>query len=106
MLPDFLIIGAPKAGTTALHRALLPHPELFLSPVKEPKFFLCAGAPPAGQRGPGDAHSAQEWIWRRDEYEALFAGAPDGRAAARAHRSTSTTAPRSCASRNSYRTRS
>jgi hypothetical protein len=78
VLPDFLIIGAPKAGTTALHRALLPHPELFLSPVKEPKFFLCAGAPPAGQRGPGDAHSAQEWIWRRDEYEALFAGAPDG----------------------------
>ena len=60
-----------------MHRAC-SHPELFLSAVKEPKFFLCAGAPPAGQRGPGDAHSAQEWIWRRDEYEALFAGAPDG----------------------------
>jgi hypothetical protein len=29
-LPDFLIIGAPKAGSTALHEALAPHPQLFL----------------------------------------------------------------------------
>jgi hypothetical protein len=79
VLPDFLIIGAPKAGTTALHRALLPHPQLYLSPVKEPKFFLGDGsAPPRGQRGPGDAHSAREWIWRRADYEALFDGAPPG----------------------------
>ena len=75
-LPDFVIIGAPKAGTTALHAALATHPQLFLSPVKEPKYFLCDGRPPAGQRGPGDAHSAREWIWRRAEYEALFDGAP------------------------------
>ena len=52
-LPDFVIIGAPKAGTTALHAALATHPQLFLSPVKEPKYFLCDGRPPAGQRGPG-----------------------------------------------------
>jgi hypothetical protein len=46
--------------------------------VKEPKFFLTDGRPPdrAGQRGPGDAHSAQEWIWRREQYERLFAAAP------------------------------
>ena len=79
-LPDFFIAGAPKAGTTALHVALSQHPSLFLSPVKEPKFYLCSGQrpDPAGQRGPGDAHSAREWIWRRDRYEALFAGAPAG----------------------------
>jgi hypothetical protein len=79
-LPDVLIIGAPKAGSTALHEALAPHPQLFLSNPKEPKFFLCDGAPPprSGQRGPGDAHSAQEWVWRRDEYEALFDDAPAG----------------------------
>ena len=34
--PDFLVIGAPKAGTTALHAALATHPGLYLSPVKEP----------------------------------------------------------------------
>ena len=76
-LPDFLIIGAPKAGSTALHAALARHPELYLSAVKEPKFFMCDG-PPMPQRGPGDAHSVREWIWERDRYEALFASAPPG----------------------------
>jgi hypothetical protein len=80
-LPDFFVIGAPKAGTTALHAALATHPDLYLSPVKEPKFFLCDGARPQGQAGPGDAHSAREWVWQRDRYEGLFAGAPAGAAA-------------------------
>jgi hypothetical protein len=79
-MPDFVIAGAPKAGTTALHAALATHPGLYLSPVKEPKYFMTDGRPPprSGQRGPGDAHSAREWIWRRAEYLALFAAAPDG----------------------------
>lgn len=78
-LPQFVIAGAPKAGTTALHAALATHPELYLSPVKEPKYYLTDGRPPprSRHRGPGDAHSAREWVWRRDRYEALFAGAPD-----------------------------
>ncbi|TAK68701.1 MAG: sulfotransferase [Actinomycetota bacterium] len=77
-LPDFFIAGVPKAGTTALHRALAAHPDLFLSAVKEPKYFLTGDRRPAPstQRGPGDAHSAQEWIWQQDRYEALFAAAP------------------------------
>jgi hypothetical protein len=75
--PDFFVIGAPKAGTTALHAALARHPQLYLSSVKEPKFFLCDGPPPA-QGGPGDAHSYREWIWRPDAYERLFAAAPAG----------------------------
>jgi hypothetical protein len=76
-LPDFFIIGAPKAGTTALHAALTPHPQLYLSPVKEPKFFLCDGPPPT-HGGPGDAHSYREWIWQRHVYERLFGDAPPG----------------------------
>lgn len=79
-LPDFFLIGAPKAGTTALHAALAQHPQLYLSPVKEPKFYLCDGRPPprSRHRGPGDAHSAREWVWRRSTYEALFDAAPAG----------------------------
>ena len=79
-LPQFVIAGAPKAGTTALHAALATHPGLYLSPVKEPKYYLTDGRPPprSGQRGPGDAHSAREWVWRRADYLALFADAPAG----------------------------
>ena len=76
-LPDFLVIGAPKSGTTALHAALARHPQLYLSKIKEPKFFLCDGPPPH-EGGPGDAHSYREWVWRRDDYERLFDTAPVG----------------------------
>jgi hypothetical protein len=79
--PDFLIMGAPKAGTSALHAALARHPQIHLtSPaaphLKEPKYYLCDDVPPPTFRGPGDAHSNREWVWRRSEYEALFAAAP------------------------------
>jgi hypothetical protein len=53
-MPDFLVIGAPKAGTTALHAALARHPGLYMSAVKEPKFFLSDGPLPAKGSGPGD----------------------------------------------------
>lgn len=79
-LPAFLIIGSPKAGSTALHVALAQHPDLFLSNPKEPKFFMCEQArpDPAHQKGPGDAHSAQEWVWDLAAYEDLFEAAPAG----------------------------
>jgi hypothetical protein len=38
-LPDFLIIGAAKAGTTTLFQYLARHPDVFLSTPKEPDFF-------------------------------------------------------------------
>ena len=77
-LPDFFVAGAPKAGSTALHAALARHPSLFMSAVKEPKFFLTDGPPPARGGGPGDALTYREHVWRREEYEALFAAAPPG----------------------------
>ena len=76
-LPDFFIAGAPKAGTTALHAALARHPSLYMSAVKEPKFFLTDGPPPT-RGGPGDVQTYREHVWRRDDYEALFDPAPAG----------------------------
>ena len=49
-LPDFLVAGVPKAGTTALHAALSRHPGLYLSQIKEPKFFLTDGPPRLADR--------------------------------------------------------
>jgi hypothetical protein len=38
-LPNFFIVGLPKAGTTALYTFLKKHPEVYLPDVKEPYFF-------------------------------------------------------------------
>ncbi len=38
-LPDFLIIGAGKSGTTSLDNYLKQHPQIFISERKEPNFF-------------------------------------------------------------------
>jgi hypothetical protein len=37
--PEFFIVGAPRAGTTSLWDHLDRHPQIFMSPVKEPHFF-------------------------------------------------------------------
>jgi hypothetical protein len=76
-LPDFFVAGAPKAGTTAVHAALARHYALYMSAVKEPKFFLTDGPPPT-RGGPGDVQTYREHVWRREEYEALFDPAPAG----------------------------
>lgn len=38
-LPDFLCIGAQKAGTSWLNNVLLEHPQIFMPPVNELHFF-------------------------------------------------------------------
>lgn len=43
--PNFLIVGAAKAGTTSLYEYLKDHPDIFLSNPKEPTFFPFAGEP-------------------------------------------------------------
>lgn len=42
-LPNFLIIGAAKAGTSSLHYYLSQHPQIFMPTLKEPKFFALVG---------------------------------------------------------------
>jgi len=61
-MPNFLIIGAMKSGTTALYYYLEQHPQIFMSPVKEPNFF-CVG----GKEG-SDSRS----VTRLEDYQHLF----------------------------------
>jgi len=37
--PNFFIVGAPKAGTTSLYHYLDKHPDIYMSPIKEPCHF-------------------------------------------------------------------
>jgi ribosomal protein L39E len=38
-VPDFIIVGHQKCGTTAMYLMLRDHPQIFLPEVKEPRFF-------------------------------------------------------------------
>jgi hypothetical protein len=66
-LPDFLVIGAPKSGTTSVYRYLEGHPEVFLSEPKEPRYFAFPDTPPRFV-GPGARKLNDEIIWRESDY--------------------------------------
>lgn len=38
-IPNFFIVGTPKAGTTSLYEYLQEHPQIYMSPIKETNFF-------------------------------------------------------------------
>src|SRR5689334_11010359 len=54
-LPNLLVIGAPKAGTTSLHSYLSQHPDVSMSIPKELRFFW-----------------RDDWYQRRDWYARHF----------------------------------
>lgn len=45
--PDFLVIGAGRAGTTSLHHYLRQHPGVFVPSVKAPSHYYCLAEGPA-----------------------------------------------------------
>lgn len=38
-IPNLFLVGAPKSGTTAIYEFLNAHPEVYMSPIKEPHYF-------------------------------------------------------------------
>lgn len=75
-LPNFLIFGAGKAGTTSVYHYLKQHPQVFMSAVKEPRFFVYDPA-----KHGDDAEMANYFQYRtRAQYEPLFAQAGDAKA--------------------------
>jgi hypothetical protein len=71
MLPNFLVIGAAKAGTTAMHWYLSEHPEVFISRMKDPSYFAY-GVDAAGRLLWGEAEHHRLPIRSLAEYEQLF----------------------------------
>jgi hypothetical protein len=61
-IPDFLVIGAAKSGSTTLYTYLAQHPKIAMSRIKEPCFFS------------NDDVWARGWGW----YDTLFQGAKEG----------------------------
>ncbi|MFB6230718.1 MAG: sulfotransferase [Salinibacter sp.] len=75
-MPNTFVIGAAKSGTTSLYDYLRQHPDVFMSPVKEPCYFAYAENPPE-MAGPGDEASNHESgvVYTLEDYRALFSGA-------------------------------
>ena len=71
MLPNFLIIGAPKSGTTSLAYYLQQHPDVFMCPFKECCFFLAEHSRLQFD-GPGDRELNERIVTDISAYEQLF----------------------------------
>ena len=68
-LPNFLIVGAAKSGTSSLHNYLNQHPEVFMPSynkegmkVKEPRFLIKDLV----------QHRLHNGVWSWEEYKSLF----------------------------------
>ncbi|MGH2663994.1 MAG: sulfotransferase family protein [Actinomycetota bacterium] len=60
--PNLFIVGAVKAGTTSLYRYLDDHPDIYMSPVKEPDFFTHEGADPDAYLGLFEGASGEKLL--------------------------------------------
>ena len=76
-LPNFLIIGAAKSGTSSLHNYLNQHPQVFMPSynkegmkVKEPRFLIKDLV----------QHRLHNGIWTFEEYQSLFDDVKDEKA--------------------------
>jgi hypothetical protein len=102
-VPDFFIVGAPKCGTTALHKTLRLHPQIYMPQLKEPRFLASDMRPRAeyadGPREVGYPKTFEEYLalfdaatreqrvgeatttylWSRTAAEQIAALAPDAR---------------------------
>ena len=75
-LPNFLVVGAAKSGTSSLHNYLNQHPEIFMPSfrdgvnVKEPQFFVRESVMDRLHSG----------IWNWQDYKDLFFQVKDEKA--------------------------
>ena len=76
-LPNFLIVGAAKSGTSSLHNYLNQHPQVFMPSynkegmkVKEPRFLIKDLV----------QHRLHNGVWTFEEYKSLFDDVKDQKA--------------------------
>lgn len=70
-LPNFLIVGAAKSGTTSLYHYLKQHPDVFMSSIKEPK-FITSQFLSFPSNGIGDAEIQKDTVRFYKDYCQLF----------------------------------
>ncbi|MDC0568426.1 sulfotransferase [Akkermansiaceae bacterium] len=71
MLPNFLIGGATRSGTTSLYFYLKQHPEISFPDLKEPRYFSSIDLR-LPQNGPGDHTVDEKLVTSFDDYCELY----------------------------------
>jgi len=71
--PNFFLVGTAKAGTTSIHSYLTQHPDVFMSELKEPRYFCYNEFSKVN-------YYRQPMISGLSEYKSLFAGAKGAKA--------------------------
>lgn len=72
-LPNFIVAGAKKCGTTSIYEYLKQHPQVYMSPLKEPRFFAYDPTDPEHTK----LNFSHFPVRTFDEYVHLFDGAND-----------------------------
>lgn len=67
-LPSFIVAGGHKCASTSLHQVLGRHPQIAISKEKEPHYFARESL----------ASRLVSGVWDREQYRALWSGAPYG----------------------------
>lgn len=79
LIPDFLVIGAGKSGTTSLDNYLKQHPSIFIPSVKEPNFFgYELNTNEDFKDEPDELHHFKQSTTTLEEYLQLFTTAQQG----------------------------
>lgn len=73
MLPNFLIAGVSRSGTTSLYHYLNQHNDISFPRLKEPRYFSSIGLQ-LPQKGPGDHSVDEKLITSFEQYCDLYAG--------------------------------
>jgi hypothetical protein len=79
-MPNFFVIGAAKSGTTSVYHYLAQHPQVFMCPRKEPRFFALGDDGKLPDLGPGIHHLWEQAVKDLGAYRSLFDGVHGERA--------------------------
>lgn len=71
-LPTFLVLGAARCGTTSLHYYLAEHPDVCMSSIKEPNYFLFEQRADGPRPVIDDRRIVAKSVPDRSRYERLF----------------------------------
>lgn len=69
--PEFLVLGAPKCGTSSLYEYIKEHPQIFL-PVKKELHFFSRNTISKYINGPGDNANLQKICSSLEDYMSFF----------------------------------